>query len=272
MSNLLSATILSLFLIVSTSIAGDSKKQIAIMKTSLGDVEIELFSDIAPNTVANFVGLATGTKEWTNPKTKMKIKKPFYDGLIFHRVISDFMIQGGCPLGTGTGGPGYSFEDEVYKEYAEIKGDITDDETAKKVNDILILNYLMQQQQKGQDFDKEFMKMFNAAGKGDYIEIKKHSISYFLKKVNKDKFIVGDGLLAPVDYGTLCMANSGPNTNGSQFFIVTKKGGTSWLNGKHTVFGKIIKGMDIVHKIEGVEKGSGDRPVEDVKIISVTII
>ncbi len=252
-------------------ISCNEEKPVVIMKTSLGDIEIELRHDLTPKTVENFLGLALGTKEWTDPKTKKKVKRPFYDGLIFHRVISDFMIQAGCPIGTGTGGPGYSFEDEVYKEYTEIKGDIKDDETAKKVNDILILNYLMKQQQKGQDFDKELMRMFNDAGKGVFTEIKQHSVSYFLEKVDKEKFLVGSGLIASVDYGTLCMANSGPNTNGSQFFIVTKKGGTPWLNGKHTVFGKVIKGMDIVHKIEGVKKGKGDRPVEDVKIISVTI-
>jgi len=252
-------------------ISCDEKKPVVIMKTSLGDIEIELRHDLTPKTVENFIGLATGTKEWTDPKTKKKVKRPFYEGLIFHRVISDFMIQGGCPTGTGTSGPGYSFEDEVYKEYTEIKGEINDDKTAKKVNDVLILAYLMEQQQKGKEFDKEFTDMFNNAGKNDFTEIKKHTVDYFLKKARKKKLIVGEGLLSPVDYGTLCMANSGPNTNGSQFFIVTKKGGTSWLNGKHTVFGKVIKGMDIVHKIEGVKKDNGDRPVEDVKIISVTI-
>ncbi len=261
--------VLTLLFVISTAFA-DGKKQIAIMKTSLGDIEIELLSDIAPNTVANFVGLATGTKEWTDPKSKKQVKRPYYDGLTFHRVIPNFMIQGGCPLGTGTGGPGYSFEDEVYKEFTEIKGEINDNATAKKVADELILGFLRSQQQKGQEFDKELMGMYNSAGKKDYTEIKKHTVEYFLKKTGKKSLKVGSGLLASVDYGTLCMANSGPNTNGSQFFIVSKKGGTSWLDGKHTVFGKVLKGMDIVHKIENVKKSKSDKPLKAVKIISIT--
>ena len=267
-----SLSIILTFLFVVSSTFADDKNDIVIMKTTMGNIEIELFSSLAPKTVENFIGLATGTKEWTDPKTKKKVKRPFYDGLIFHRVISDFMIQAGCPLGTGTGGPGYSFEDEIYKEYVEIKGEINDDATAKKVNDILILACLMNQQKKNQDFDKELADMFNSAGKNDFTEIKKHNVEYFLKKAGKKKFIVGSGLLNPVEYGTLCMANSGPNTNGSQFFITTKKDGTPWLNGKHTVFGKVIKGMDVVHKIEGVKKNSGDKPVKDVKIISIKVI
>jgi len=169
-----------------------------LMKTSLGDIELELNRAIAPITVDNFVGLAMGTKEFNDPITQTKTTRNYYDGLIFHRVINDFMIQGGCPLGRGTAGPGYSFADEC----------------------------------------------FDAEGK----------------------------LLASVDYGTICMANAGPNTNGSQFFIVTKKDGCSWLNGKHTVFGKVTKGMDVVHKIESVEKGAQDRPVTEVKMLSVRVV
>jgi cyclophilin family peptidyl-prolyl cis-trans isomerase len=145
------------------------------MKTSEGDVELELFPDDAPKTVANFTKLAGDG---------------FYDGLIFHRVIPDFMIQGGCPLGTGSGGPGYSFEDEF----------------------------------------------------------------------NEHK----------VERGALAMANSGPDTNGSQFFIVTTDA-APWLDGKHTVFGRVSSGMDAVDAIEGLETGPGDRPVEDAKIERVEV-
>ena len=164
-------------------------KPVVTMKTELGDIVLELWPDIAPITVENFVGLAKGTKEWTDPNTGQKVTKPFYDGLTFHRVINDFMIQGGCPLGTGTGGPGYRFQDECYDDDGKLK--------------------------------------------------------------------------ASVDYQTIAMANAGKNTNGSQFFIVTKKAGCDWLNGKHTVFGKVVKGMDIAHTIEA--KGNG------VKVISVTV-
>ena len=139
----------------------------ATMHTSQGPIELELFDEDAPVTVQNFTKLAADG---------------FYDGLVFHRVIEDFMIQGGCPEGTGTGGPGYQFEDE-----------------------------------------------FN-----------EHKVAR----------------------GALAMANAGPNTNGSQFFIVTIEE-AAWLDGKHTVFGRVVGGMEAVDAIEGVEKGPGDRPVED---------
>ena len=142
----------------------------AVLHTSAGAVTIELHDDDAPKTVANFRKLA---------------EDGFYDGLIFHRVIPDFMIQGGCPEGTGTGGPGYSFEDEA-SEHRIVRG-------------------------------------------------------------------------------ALAMANSGPNTNGSQFFVVTKDE-APWLDGKHTVFGRVTDGMDAVDAIEGTETGHNDRPVENQAI------
>ena len=147
----------------------------ATMRTNQGDIVLELFDEDAPKTVANFKDLAG---------------KGFYDGLIFHRVIPDFMIQGGCPEGTGTGGPGYTFEDEF--------------------NDHKIVR------------------------------------------------------------GALAMANAGPNTNGSQFFIVTTPE-APWLDGKHTVFGQVTSGMDVVDQIEGTRTGGQDRPVEDQRIESLTI-
>jgi peptidyl-prolyl cis-trans isomerase A (cyclophilin A) len=167
-------------------------KVYAHFTTNLGKFTVELFEKDAPKTVANFVGLAEGTKEWTDPKTGAKVKKPFYNGLIFHRVIADFMIQGGDPLGTGTGDPGYKFADEF--------------------------------------------------GSG--------------RKMDKA--------------GVLAMANSGPNSNGSQFFITLKE--TNYLNGKHTVFGEVTEGMDTIRKI-GETKTSkpGDRPVVPVVMQSVTI-
>lgn len=152
-----------------------NKTYVATMQTSLGDIEIKLFAKDAPKTVNNFVFLA---------------KKEFYDGTIFHRIISDFMIQGGDPEGTGTGGPGYQFEDEI----------------------------------------------------------------------NSHKLV----------RGILAMANAGPNTNGSQFFIVTKES-TPWLDGKHTAFGEVTKGMDVVAKIEGAETDQGDKPLEDIVVKKVTI-
>jgi len=156
---------------------------IATITTPVGTVKCQLFADKAPATVANFVGLATGKKSWLDPKTnKLQKNKPYYDGTIFHRVIPDFMIQGGDPLGTGTGGPGYEFADEV------------------SAND----------------------------------------------------------KMAP---GTLAMANAGPATNGSQFFIV--EGTPSHLNGKHTIFGT-CKPLDVVGKIARVKRDDDDRPATAV--------
>jgi len=172
----------------------EKKAMKALIETSMGDIEIELFEDKSPVTVANFVGLAEGTKEFTDLKTGKKTKKRFYDGLTFHRVIPDFMIQGGCPLGTGTGGPGYKFEDET---------------------------------KNGLKFNKP---------------------------------------------GLLAMANSGPNTNGSQFFITEVS--TPWLDGNHTIFGQVagIKDLEIIKEIARVECDMRDNPVEPVVINKITIV
>ena len=167
-------------------------KVYAHFTTNLGKFTVELFEKDAPKTVANFVGLADGTKEWTDPKTGAKVKKPFYNGLIFHRVIADFMIQGGDPLGTGTGDPGYKFGDEF--------------------------------------------------GSG--------------RKMDKA--------------GVLAMANAGPNTNGSQFFITLAA--TPWLDNRHSVFGEVVEGMDVISKIGGTPTSKpGDRPLKPIAIESVEI-
>ena len=163
----------------------------AIFHTTMGTFTCSLFEKEAPKTVENFVGLAEGTKEWTDPKTNAKQKKRFYDGLIFHRVIPNFMIQGGDPEGTGRGGPGYQFEDE-----------------------------------------------FNAGLKFD----------------------------TP---GKLAMANAGPNTNGSQFFITTVS--TPWLDNRHTIFGQVIEGQEVVDAIEAVKKDGRDKPLTPVAIEKLEI-
>jgi peptidyl-prolyl cis-trans isomerase A (cyclophilin A) len=164
----------------------------ASFQTTEGTVVVRLFEKDAPKTVANFIELAEGKRDWTHPVSGKKSKDRLYDGTIFHRVIPDFMIQGGDPAGTGRGGPGYQFEDETR----------------------------------------------GSAHKFD----------------NK---------------GKLAMANAGPNTNGSQFFITVAP--TTWLTGKHTIFGEVIEGQEIVDKIANVARGSQDRPVKDVVLQSVTI-
>ena len=163
----------------------------AKLETNQGTIVLRLFSKDAPKTVANFVGLATGEREWRDPKSGQSTRKPLYDGTIFHRVIPGFMIQGGDPLGMGTGDPGYSFEDEF---------------------------------QSGRKFDKK---------------------------------------------GLLAMANRGPGTNGCQFFITTST--PAHLNNRHTIFGEVVKGYDVVEKISKVQTGSMDRPAKDVVIKKVMI-
>jgi peptidyl-prolyl cis-trans isomerase A (cyclophilin A) len=163
----------------------------AVIKISMGTIKIKLLHEKAPITVANFVELAEGTKEFIDTKTGKTVKRKFYDGLIFRRVIPEFMIQGGDPIGTGTGGPGYKFIDEI-------------DPPLK--------------------FDKP---------------------------------------------GVLAMANSGPNTNGSQFFITEVS--TPWLNGNHTIFGEVTEGLDVVKKVARTEVDFSDNPVEPVIIESIKI-
>jgi len=165
----------------------------ATLHTTLGDIVIELFPNHAPKTVENFVGLATGSKEWSDPRTGKKSNEKLYDGTIFHRVISGFMIQGGDPLGQGFGGPGYQFADEFHGEL---------------------------------QFDRPYI---------------------------------------------LAMANSGPGTNGSQFFITVAA--TAWLNRKHTIFGEVkdAASQAVVDKIGATPTGAQDKPLTPVVINSVTI-
>jgi cyclophilin family peptidyl-prolyl cis-trans isomerase len=255
----------------SAAMSNSQERPVIVMETSMGTLKIELWNDIAPKTVDNFIGLATGEKEWTDPKTGSKVKKPFYDGLIFHRVIENFMIQGGCPLGTGTGGPGYSFEDECYdtSNAAELKGTISDEQVALRVFMEIIVPYLRSTQTP----DREILAIAQECQTAQSgAPIMKKPIEYYMGKTGRKTPLHSQGKLkASVDYGTICMANSGPNTNGSQFFIVTKKDGCAWLNGKHTVFGKIVEGMDVADKIEKVKKLPGDKPATNVVIKKITV-
>jgi peptidyl-prolyl cis-trans isomerase A (cyclophilin A) len=160
--------------------------------TTEGNFTARLFDSETPNTVANFRGLADGSKEWTDPRTRRKVKQPYYNGTIFHRVIDGFMIQGGDPLGQGTGGPGYTFADEFHPRLRHNKA------------------------------------------------------------------------------GILSMANRGPNTNGGQFFITLAE--TPWLDNKHTVFGEITDGMDVVSRIGRTATSKpGDRPVKAITIEKITV-
>jgi peptidyl-prolyl cis-trans isomerase A (cyclophilin A) len=163
----------------------------ATFDTSMGSFTVRLMPEHAPKTVDNFVALARGDREWTDPRDGGRKTEPLYDGTIFHRVISDFMIQGGDPRGTGTGGPGYTFEDEVSG---------------------------------GPSFDRP---------------------------------------------GLLAMANAGPDTNGSQFFVTVTP--TPWLTGKHTIFGEVVDGYDVVERISKASTGPQDRPSTDVVLERIRI-
>jgi peptidyl-prolyl cis-trans isomerase A (cyclophilin A) len=163
------------------------------IRTNRGDIVVQLFPDQAPKTVRNFVELAQGSREWTDPQTRQKVTKPLYDGTVFHRVIPGFMVQGGDPLGNGRGGPGYQFADEFHPDLS---------------------------------FDRPYL---------------------------------------------LAMANAGPGTNGSQFFITVAP--TGWLNRKHTIFGEVAdqSSRDVVDAIAATQTGRGDRPVDDVVIETIDV-
>lgn len=271
------------FCVLLLLLAGCARKPkilVATMETNHGTMVIELFEDKTPVTVENFRGLAEGTKTWTAPDGGEK-NEPFYNGLTFHRVIKDFMIQGGCPLGTGSGGPGYQFQDETYAGHlVALEGEIADEEMASEVFSRLILDHIREHQGESPlpEIDALFKEMNAQQSFKPMVGMRvehlqelmgsTESLQRFEKEV--DPQTGQPKLLGSVDYGTLCMANAGPNTNGSQFFIVTKKDGASWLDGKHTVFGKVIEGMDVALAIQEVETGPQDKPVEPVVIQTVT--
>lgn len=251
---------------------GEKKQKdnpVYVIQTTLGDIEVELFQSETPKTVANFIGLAEGTKEFEDSKTGKKVKRPYYNGLIFHRVIKNFMIQGGCPLGNGRGGPGYTFADEI-------------DATALGLDKMKVFGpqkglhrFLMIHSQ--EEYQRNIMtplfRAMNINSQEEFDQRKKDVETRLdtltLKEAYENMgYVYSDnGSEHPPVRGSLAMANAGPNTNGSQFFINLVD--TDWLTGKHTVFGKVVKGMDVVDKIGAVKVDSGQKPVKDVKIISV---
>ncbi|MBI4835520.1 MAG: peptidylprolyl isomerase [Planctomycetes bacterium] len=245
---------------------------VCIISTSMGDIYIELFADEAPKTVSNFIELAEGAKEFQDPKTNLSITRPFYDGLIFHRVIKDFMMQGGCPSGDGTGGPGYHFEDEINAALLGLdKIKVIDSKTGnvdprlmvRSQEEFLQLVAAPLVRRMGITSDEELKKREEEINK----RISELTIKECYENMGykySDKFKSHE----PVK-GSLAMANAGPNTNGSQFFINMKD--TPWLAGKHTVFGKVIKGIEVVEKAGETKVNQACKPETDIKIKSIRL-
>ena len=261
--------LLTTLLFVSSLVAQDAVNPKALIKTNHGDITVELFRDAAPKTVKNFLDLAEGRKAFTDTKTNEEVTRPFYDGLTFHRVIKDFMIQGGCPDANGMGGPGYKFEDEISAEALGLGKKMAFNEKGMPAEGLGI--------QSQQQFQAAIMfplyKKYNINSQ-ETLDANKTKIQAEMKSMTFQSVFEGMGYKYTPGLksrealtGMLAMANSGPNTNGSQFFINLKD--TPWLNGKHTVFGKIIKGQDVLNKIALVEVGTADKPKEDVVILSI---
>ncbi len=246
------------------------------IETTKGKIVVELFQKEAPKTVENFMGLALGTKEFTDPATSEKAKRAFYDGLAFHRVIKGFMIQGGDPLGTGMGGPGYEFEDEIDAKALGLDKlravDMADAARPKPHPWLLVRS---QQDWQNLILRPVFEKLgitSNEQAQARKSEIQEAIGALTLEDVYESRGYVyreGASHHKPAK-GTLAMANSGPNTNGSQFFINLVD--NDYLSGKHTVFGKVIAGMDVVEAIGNVPVDGASKPKEPVKILSVKLV
>lgn len=242
-----------------------------LIKTNQGNIELELFQKAAPETVANFIGLAEGTKEFTDPKTGEKVKRHYYDGLTFHRVIPDFMIQGGCPLGTGSGDPGYKFEDEINADALGLSDELAVPNGQPHPHLLIRSQSQFQTQILSPLFQK--LGIENQEDLNKRIdEVRGAMEKLTLKEAYEGmgyKFQSGLPSEKPMR-GVIAMANSGPNTNGSQFFINVAD--TPHLTGKHTVFGKVVSGMDVADKISKVKTASGAKPVEPVIIESIRLV
>lgn len=252
-----------------TGESSEKANPVYVIQTSLGDIEVELFKNDAPETVANFIGLAEGSKEYVAPGTGNRTKQPYYDGLIFHRVIKGFMIQGGCPLGTGIGGPGYTFADEIDAAGLGLdKIKAVDPEKGPHP-------FLMVRDQAGYQTSilMPLFRKMNITSREELDqrrgEVEKRLGTLTLKEAfeNMGYSYTDKGSSHLPVRGALAMANAGPDTNGSQFFINMVD--TDWLTGKHTVFGHVVKGMDVVDNIGAVRVDAGTKPVEDVRIISI---
>jgi peptidyl-prolyl cis-trans isomerase A (cyclophilin A) len=246
----------------------------AIIDTNLGAIEVELYADEAPKTVANFIELAEGRKSFTDPQTGMPAKRPYYDGLIFHRVIKHFMIQGGDPLGTGTGGPGFTFPDEINAHalgldgQKALVGENLNPLCAYMANDFMRVEIQPKMKAHGIT-DQTPPEERKKAGTKVLEEIKDVTLQQFYSDLGYSYDATLPGSHQPMR-GSVAMANSGPNTNGSQFFI--NLGDTPHLAGKHTVFGQVVSGLEVLDAIGAVTTAAGDKPVTPVVIKTIRLV
>lgn len=245
---------------------------VVIIHTTMGDVTCELLPKSAPKTVANFLGLAEGTREFIDPADGKPVKRRYYDGGLFFRVIPEFMVQTGDPTNTGGGGPGYSFEDELSatalgldSQPAPMDGRIIEKIAKRKIQEKYGIRDQASYQAAVDKVGAEAIdKAFQAIGNEIAARAQKMTARQLFAE---EGYAYQDTLPSfPVTAGVLAMANAGPNTNGSQFFI-TEVDYPS-LTGRHTVFGRVLSGLDVVRKITHVAR-NGERPVEDVVLTSI---
>jgi cyclophilin family peptidyl-prolyl cis-trans isomerase len=242
---------------------------LVVISTNHGDMLLELFADEAPLTVANFMGLADGTKPFTDPATSQQVTRPFYDGLIFHRVIDGFMIQGGSPTGDGEGTPGYEFADEINAESLGLDKMMVLDAQGVP-NPVLGIRSQSDFQQ------RVLMPLYQKLGitSQESLTARVAEVDERLRtmSVKENYELLGYHYISNVQSrapvrGVIAMANSGPDTNGSQFFI--NLADTEWLTGKHTVFGKVRAGLQVLDTIGKVPVNAESRPTQDVVIQSI---
>ena len=274
-SLLLTVAVLGLGAVEPATAPASASRPQAVIETTHGAIRVELFRDECPKTVDNFLGLAMGTIPFT--VDGVSATAPFYDGLTFHRVIKDFMIQGGCPKGNGSGGPGYAFEDEINPAHFGFD------------------DAVVQKNAQGQPDANPRMRMFMAEFQQYSVmpllarmgvvpgvqvdDAKRNEVMAELMKITIRTAFADRGYRYRDDLppsrkptrGMLCMANSGPNTNGSQFFINVID--TPWLDGRHTVFGRVVEGQPVVDAISLLKTDPiSGQPATPVRIISIRLV
>lgn len=247
----------------------DFNNPVVEIRTNMGSMFLELFPEEAPLTVETFLGLAEGTRPWIDPNTGLELLVPLYDGLIFHRVIDGFMIQGGSPNGRGDGTPGFSFRDEINARSLGLDKMLVLDDTGAAHPLLAIGNQ--------QDFQNKILKpLYNKLGitSQAQLETRIDEVNRIVRGMTVKESFENLGYQYSERYisrmplrGVIAMANSGPNSNGSQFFISLVD--TDWLAGKHTVFGKVRLGLEVLDAIGRVPVDNQNRPLQPVVIQSI---